>query len=61
MGTSNNKERHSELVSESPKHKEIADPVRNDGRGKKEVIRFIVNIIRIDIINKDEAVDIFCA
>ena len=39
MGTSNNTERHSELVSESPKHKEIADQVRNDGEGKDGVIR----------------------
>jgi len=32
LETSKNTERHSELVSESPKHKEIADQVRNDRR-----------------------------
>jgi len=30
MGASFKTQRHSELVSESPKHKEIADQTRND-------------------------------
>ena len=39
LGTSNNTERHSERVSECPKHKEIADQVCNDGEGIDVVIR----------------------
>ena len=46
QGTSNNTERHSELVSESPKHKEIADQVHNDGEGIDGVIRSPLHIGR---------------